>query len=988
MKQLLARTGQTLQAILSRKRGHWLMTGGLILCLSCSVLFAACGASNIDCIDQDHDDYCALWDLTAGSPIPCAPGDECDCGGKPCDCNDLDQSINPGDTTTCDGIDHNCDGKRSLKEDELLDIDGDGYGIKPTTVEGSCLEVVPCTIGAADCPIIHNDEAKSNDCNDDDAAIYPEAEEQCADLDYNCDGLVDGDLDGDEHSDTSCGGDDCNDFDADTYPGSEDVCDSKDNDCDGTPDQDFDQDQDDSLAGTDCPTPIDCDDTNPDRSPLKQEQCDGLENDCDEQIDEGFDSDDDGIKSQETCGILGHDCDDADKNVYPGALEVSDNDIDDDCDGRVDEQTPQTPCWYYDGDGDGYGLYNVMGEYTEEQTISQHTPICSATSPGSHWILTRGDCDDENKAVHPYAVDTAGDELDSDCGGSDASELVTAIDDIAEKLNEFKGRSSLILWLDSTKQTETVTILPENWGTLSIASIVPPFNREKASRSGVTFQDGLIITGNGRSNGRITLDGLVFTTAPVSVVSVSDDPVYLQNSIVEDVNADVDVYGALEISGSNVNVHNSIIRSNGAEPAAVNVRAGSAVDISQTNIYDNAHVGLWVAGATASVNSSNIGQNSTSNGAENVHIQESTGIVRFVDSSLSDGGSIGTGSNIEIFASAVELDHTIISRGKGYSGGGLQLTNSSLLLTNSSILGSNANVYGGGLSAQGSVSEEASIEHQACDSMVCAALMPKLEAACEGSESVLEKAQDSFLVLSNTVVSENTAGGSGGGIKLSGRVGMTVCNSVISDNEAPYDAAVSVDYEVGDLDPEPAPELMLVNSAFISNQSTKVLGNADAQPTQLSFRSTGDLTVLNIIAYAPGVPAFQHFGTSSDNIKIYSCLMVPELDAHTMEMARNTLACTPKFLDGSLPAVRTLHLAADDEKNPECNAIDQGSSGTYDKDDTKADIGIYGGPGGARWDQDHDRLPDYFWPGAFTDKPDGFEYSAWDCNDLDPLACG
>ncbi len=92
----------------------------------------------------------------------------------------------------------------------------------------------------------------------------------------------------------------------------------------------------------------DCDDTDPAVWTGAAESCDGVDNDCDGTTDEGpaiawTDGDGDGHGGVGTlvsvCGptpVLPGDCDDSESARFPGATEAC-NGVDDDCDGRVDE---------------------------------------------------------------------------------------------------------------------------------------------------------------------------------------------------------------------------------------------------------------------------------------------------------------------------------------------------------------------------------------------------------------------------------------------------------------------------------------------------------------------------------------------------------------------------------------------------------------------------------------------------------------------------
>jgi len=75
------------------------------------------------------------------------------------------------------------------------------------------------------------------------------------------------------------------------------------------------------------------------------ELCDDLDNNCNGQVDEGCDDDGDGwcdsdlgkVGSPDVCPQGGSDCNDTDPLIYPGAKEEGDDEVDNDCDGLVDE---------------------------------------------------------------------------------------------------------------------------------------------------------------------------------------------------------------------------------------------------------------------------------------------------------------------------------------------------------------------------------------------------------------------------------------------------------------------------------------------------------------------------------------------------------------------------------------------------------------------------------------------------------------------------
>ena len=235
------------------------------------------------------------------------------------------------------------------------------------------------------------------DCDDSDASIFPGAEDAFGDdIDQNCDGV-------DGIAPVECAEFEIEDCDGNCAPGNwlgDGACDNGLYQYNGQP------------------VSFNC------------EELDFDKGDCDYLLE---DNDGDGF-------TLEVDCDDEDPEINPGAQEIPNDGIDQNCDGL--DETVDVVCSDFEIEdcngncvpgnwlGDGYcddGNYQYNGEFVDLACVeldfdNGDCEVLDVDNDGDGFA-NDNDCDDEDPAINPDAIDIPNDGIDQNCDGVDATLL-------------------------------------------------------------------------------------------------------------------------------------------------------------------------------------------------------------------------------------------------------------------------------------------------------------------------------------------------------------------------------------------------------------------------------------------------------------------------------------------------------------------------------------------------------------------------------------
>lgn len=257
--------------------------------------------------------------------------------------------------------------------------------------------------------------------------------------------FFDGDGDGFGHADNSLllcnplvsyvnNADDCMDDNAFIFPGANELCDNIDNNCDGEVDE---------YVQNTYYLDADLDGFgNIDEAILSCDMPFGFVNngdDCDDGLIlfEDLDNDSYGGETLSACGELQTgDCDDNDSTIFPFQPEVC-NELDDNCNDEIDEFVLNT--YFADNDADGYGDANnaayscapIIGfvengdDCDDSQILYEDLDLDGFGSSTMAGCGTESDtdCDDNNSNINPNASEIPDNDIDENCDG----EIITHI---------------------------------------------------------------------------------------------------------------------------------------------------------------------------------------------------------------------------------------------------------------------------------------------------------------------------------------------------------------------------------------------------------------------------------------------------------------------------------------------------------------------------------------------------------------------------------